>query len=251
MINFLHIPKCGGSTVRDYLRKYFNKIRNNEERTIPLKSIFVYGKTGKMGDLNIGNFKDESLDEFYGRGGDGICGIVGHYKYDSLALFLGNNNTYGNTFTLVRDPIDRMISNVNYLKLNVNHRAHKRAADLNQRNIVDYLISAAKTRNAGSFQCNFLGANIDIARKVDASYLVENVFIKINIYKIESTLLAINNHLLYIRPGFNLDKKNITPQAKINSEDFELIHKNMIANDRLAEIKQLYSNDYVLYGMAL
>jgi hypothetical protein len=184
---------------------------------------------------------------------DYFLGAVGHYTYNGLQLLLkGRCNTYGNTFTLVRDPVDRIISNINYIKSLPQHSGFKFASSITQDILVDYLISHAKS-GAENYQCNLLGARISTGDRLNADQIYDSIFKNINVYKIESTNLALSNHVLSTDSNFSLIKKNVTSEISIENREaisINLLDRTAINNKDEKRLQFSFANDYLLYSLA-
>lgn len=249
MLNFLHIPKCGGSTVRNYIRDRFSEeIRNNPDAS----SIFVYGDQWKIGTINLKTLNDDVMRNI-DIGNRYLLGVVGHYNYSGLKLLLKNKmNTYGNTFSLVRDPVDRVISNLNYMKSLPEHLGFKFASQINQISLTEYLLSHAKT-GGENYQCNILGAEISPGDKVTAEQINSTIFKNINVYKVENTTLALNNHVISVTDNFSLKKKNVTSEITTKEGvdcEIQLLDRSLITLSDEQMLRNAFANDYLLYDLS-
>ena len=184
---------------------------------------------------------------------DYFLGAVGHYTYNGLQLLLKDRfNTYGNTFTLVRDPVDRIISNINYIKSLPQHGGFKFASSITQDKLVDYLISHAKS-GAENYQCNLLGARISTGDKLNEIQIYDSIFKNINVYKVESTNLALSNHVLPTDSNFSLIKQNVTSEMSTENSEairIDLLDRSAISDTDEKRLQLSFSNDYLLYRLA-
>jgi hypothetical protein len=257
MLNYIHIPKCGGSTIRGYLRQRFSeKIRV----TPNCYSVFVYGDKHKMGTFNISS---EDINEGarlssitsakHVDASGHLLGVVGHLNYFQLTLFLNNINTYENTFSIVRDPLARAVSNLNYQKLRTNNlKKNSYALKINQDNLFEYLLSLARKNNA-NFQCNYLGASLTQDSKISEHDLKRLVFSKLHVYKLDNSVKAIDNHIFPVAQDFIVDKRNVTSENKDKSntsDDVSLVSLDLMVSKELGVLKDAYRNDFLLFEMA-
>jgi len=253
MLNFLHIPKCGGSTIRNYIRTRFTtEIKKNPD----VYSIFIYGANGKMGKYNYSKLTKEVFDdEVSGLNiqKKNLLGIIGHYSFKDLSDFWGFTNFYGNTFTIVRNPIDRIVSNLNYLKVSPTHPGSKYAASITQEKLMEHLISQAKDSNGSNYQCNMLGANFKVGQIASREDMLNSILNNLNVYKLESSRLAIANHIVNLEAGFEIDKKNVTKEVAASNavkSDINYLSVDFLGDSDINLLREIYHNDFLLYEMA-
>nr|WP_320136354.1 sulfotransferase family 2 domain-containing protein [uncultured Amphritea sp.] len=116
---FLHIPKCGGSTIRSMI---MNKFSTN-------KVVRIYG------DQGFGfNFSRENFIKNFSRVKDenDIKAISGHVDSNTFRDNIDEELENFRFFSFLRDPIERGISNINYMRFNINHRSHLKALIINR-----------------------------------------------------------------------------------------------------------------------
>ncbi|TCS41945.1 sulfotransferase family 2 domain-containing protein [Reinekea marinisedimentorum] len=213
---FLHIPKCGGSTIRD-------KIINNYKGSG--RVIKLYNDNPEKDYYTVETFKDNFRDGIP----NDVSAIIGHISYDELAVVIDINEW--NAFSVVRDPLDRAISNLNYMRINPNHRGYSMAARVTKSSLFEYLRGTSKM-----FQYEFLGRG------------AENV----KLYKLENYKKALFDLEIISSLNEDVEIKNITEVKKIkNGSDLELLSLGDMSSDEVQELKLLYSVDYDLYESAL
>ncbi|GAA6167804.1 sulfotransferase family 2 domain-containing protein [Sessilibacter corallicola] len=136
---FLHIPKCGGSTIRD-------------------KIIQRYSAAGRVFKLYNDNprqdyYTPRTLTKFLAENEElpkTVKSIIGHISFEELSLLIDMKGW--EIFSVVRDPIDRAISNLNYMRINQNHRGNSHAMKVTENSLYSYLCSLD-----GALQSKFLG----------------------------------------------------------------------------------------------
>lgn len=116
---FLHIPKCGGSTIRQYYSSAFK------------------GRFLQIGNDHLPSRKFHEYRDF-----SKVSAIVGHLTARALL-----SNPFFEAFaerdisvhSVVRDPIDRLISNYNFIVFNPKHPRHAEFQNISGRKVVmDY-----------------------------------------------------------------------------------------------------------------
>ena len=96
---FLHIPKAGGSTLYKIIGRNYN--RN--------KIFHIHGAKIKESILNFKNLNYEGLDSIKILTGHMGFGLHNHFQNESIY------------FTLLRNPVDRIISHYYYVLRKPNH----------------------------------------------------------------------------------------------------------------------------------
>lgn len=248
MIYFIHIPKCGGSTVRNYIRTALSDSRALADQR---QTIYVYGAQGKMGDFNISsddlpNF-GSTLSPAYTKA------IIGHYNYRQLSLYLNHENTYPSTFSIVREPIARFISNINYIKLNPTHPGHGFMRAITSDNLFDYLKDAG-SRGAGSYQIRTLSlVEADNKEPIsDYRKVVAEIKKRVRVFKVENSLNALHSSVCFIDDGHLLKKANVTGRSEVSKSlrkpDFLSISN--LSKHQFEEVQGLFKEDTYLYHSA-
>lgn len=100
-INFLHIPKCGGSTITNIIRK---------EYTREVNRVDGYNVFGSINE-NV-----EKARRVCNKNIDNILYIIGHYRYYDFEELVNSKSIFSTI--ILRNPVDRVISHFYYLKQN-------------------------------------------------------------------------------------------------------------------------------------
>lgn len=106
-ILFDHLPKCAGTTINSYLKKFYPyrltyHIKSNKEEDFVQKF------------LELDTRKQKKYKFIYG------------HRANQLIPFTDDDKIVA---TVMREPVDRMISNYFYVKRNVKHQFHKRVME--------------------------------------------------------------------------------------------------------------------------
>lgn len=104
-ILFLHIPKAAGTTFTSILRSIYKDCPS-----------YSFGKNPHTSLKILTNMPEENRKKY--------VLIYGHFSYGVHNLFADNSNEIL-YLTLLRDPIQRLISHFNYTRLNSEHPLHK------------------------------------------------------------------------------------------------------------------------------
>lgn len=246
MIVFLHIAKCGGSTIRNYIRK---SLSSPVAQSDPRKTVFVYGENSRIGDYNVSGFNLCQLATILQP--HQCKAVVGHFTYRQLADYLHHCNTYANAFSLIRNPIDRFISNINYIKLSPGRPAFKHMQHITHENLFDYMKGSA-LRGAGCFQLS----SLTLKDKLDPSNLrmieseIEIASKSLRLYKVEHSLAALKECVLFFDATHSVQKSNITKDHAYVDTQSPLLCKQMLSDVQLQELSQLFWPDMMLYDLA-
>jgi|SRR5690554_954757 len=215
---FLHIPKCGGSTVRDEIIKVFDKNR----------VIKVYGFDAPNRYMTKESFINEM--EF---GAGSFDAATGHFSLSDIKPFIRDLNLH--VYTLIRDPIDREISDINYMKAKVNHRGHPWARQVNSQNLYN------KLKGKPSGQAKIL----NIQSENDVCTLKEMV----SSYKLESYKKMLLDFGCLEREEQEIQIKNITKDKTLTLED-SFVCRSMLTYAQILTLKEHFHLDYLLYKEA-
>lgn len=211
---FLHIPKCGGSTVRDKIISRFK----GEGRVLK-----IYSENPEKDYYS----RDSFLRDFKSGLPDGVKSICGHISHSDIAPIISDKNC--EIFSLVRDPIERVISNLNYMLINPGHSGHQSSLKVSEENFFDYLVGHNK-----SFQYDFLGGDD----------LIKNV----KLYKLSSYKKALYDLGIIRSLTDDITIKNITKEKNKSSK--QLFSFDMLTSSQVDTLVELYEKDYSLYKSA-
>jgi Galactose-3-O-sulfotransferase len=202
---FIHIPKTGGYTLqgifnREYGKRHICTINNNRE-------IIKFSA--------LSNNKKKSIDI-----------LKGHMAFGHHTSFLNPENV--SYFTMLRDPISRIISNYYYILKLKTHHTHQKLID-NNYSLKEYVESGV-IANTENMQVRLLSNKIDTPHGdctpemfSIAKENIENYFpiVGINEY-FDETLLLLKEHYNWRTPYYARD--NITGHGvKVKDLDIETI----------------------------
>lgn len=239
--------------MRNAIRSSLSSIDSKSDNR---KTIFVYGRQGKMGDVNI---HPDDLSAY----GEMLCpsevkSIIGHYSYNSLASYLGHYNTYGKAFTLVRHPLDRVISNINYIRASPSHGAHPYYSKFSGSDIFDHLVSSGLS-SLGTYMLDMLSLEHEIDNSLlSINQRVEKVSSRVVIYKVENSREALLNHIAPLsRQDYNpinatKDRINIflpdRDNQKVAKNSF--LSLDQFSDSQIGKLLDIYAPDLELYNYA-
>lgn len=220
---FIHIPKCGGSTIRDTMLASH----------LPNEVIRVYGDYGAAN-------KSMSIEQLRVRFNNKVerdlnppKAIVGHIEFSAISGIFPESEL--DCFTFVRDPIERGISNVNYMKLMATGQKREWASKINSKNLLDHLTRPINQ----NYQFNYLGGNIGLS--------IDAILSKIKVFHLSNYREALVR-LGYVDNPAEIKIKNTTAQNSRQSGDdkVELLSLDMLSETDIRKLREFNSLDYEL-----
>ncbi|MCB4455347.1 sulfotransferase family 2 domain-containing protein [Leisingera sp. McT4-56] len=157
-IVFFHVPKCGGSSVRDALKSAYRE-KNLTARNVVfhLDSHTSKSSSDLMGENLAVHREHVFLYKFMLRK---YFLLTGHFPYsDSVAKAKAKNDLF---VTLLRDPFDRKLSQYYYNRHKADHQAHF-GTDLS---LEDWLQKSIESTKPGSYTRYFCG-NVRLEQGAD------------------------------------------------------------------------------------
>lgn len=121
LLIFTHIPKCGGSSIRESVRS-------------------------KLGDRLLAAYSKEEKEVVRRSPLEALRGksaLFGHFEFPVLNRFLDA----ASYFTVIRDPVDRFISDLSYHRWNQNAAQHTLIKPLSDRAALTVLLSGPRGSN--------------------------------------------------------------------------------------------------------
>ena len=249
MICFLHIPKCGGSTVLSYIRRQSN---SPEGRSDKRKTISCYGKTiwtdvNVTGEKLLLGLREEHPPE-------SVKVIVGHYSYAFLEQYLGHTNTYPFSFSLARKPLERVFSNINYIRLKPGHRHFEYFSRLTVDNLYDFLVSRANVEQGdnSTYQLRFLTGLSHSRILENINSAIDLAMKRVQVYKLENSEAAITANVGRISPDKGVERVNITSdllkgQSSAEVQSFHRFGLGDFTSKQLACLEDLYLPDFLFW----
>ena len=208
---FVHIPKCGGISLRQSLFDIFE-----EDRVLRVYNSKI------SSDISLQRFSELSVDEILGYS----C-ISGHLSYQNAKEKLGDNIEKFFVCALVREPVERIISYWNYVNTNSKHPLHQKALQMSFQEFVE------KTP-INNEQCKF------ISGRADAEYTLNTVSQN---YDLVLPLKQYDQFLKIISNVFQHDYQKYEAQNK--SKKF-MVKKNVEENI-ISLIESINHEDKVFY----
>jgi len=207
---FMHIPKCGGTTLRTILRSWFE----------PTEAIAVSTESPQT----ITTFKQR---EDY----DSIRLIYGHFKYSENIHDYIPDSSY---FTLVRDPIERAISTYFYVKQTPAHRLHEAAQNLSVEDFYEECL-----RPARNCMTNFIsGVSYELDSTPESLHIakehIENKFLVVGtVEQFDQSILLLRRKLEKPIPVYR--------RENLSQKDFDF------SDSLKSRIREDNEYDYALY----
>ncbi|MCH2207193.1 MAG: sulfotransferase family 2 domain-containing protein [Lentisphaerales bacterium] len=222
ILYFPHIPKAGGSTLREI---FFRKFQSNK--------IIKVWNTRFGADLDAGSFQNLDYETL-----KLSKAIMGHLP---LKYFIRNHeakkmlcNGDIKIITCVRDPVRRLTSLYNFIKFNKNHRKH---LEMQNTGLVDFIYSQEE-----NFQFNYLSCE-----------LAENIGEVNDLMKISSIDSSIENFQLYFKTHLGFDPGPVDIKNSITkfSLDNPIAKMEDIPHNTLAKLYKKHYVDHSLYEQSL
>jgi hypothetical protein len=214
MIYFPHIPKAGGTTLKQL---FYNAYGKN-------KCLNVWNGFGS--DVNVYDFPNISNLEEH-------SAIVGHlpvkvFLKNATANYLFKNNKI-KIITSVRDPLERLISQYNYMRVYEKHPGHTKHLSTT---LSDYLLS-----QVGNQQVSFLSFGDEIS--ID----------DFELFPIET---AVENFAAFLEneTGKYIDRVNPRNRSSDMAGEHTLSSVDDLSNDVILELQEKHLKDLALYHLA-
>ncbi|MDP6726841.1 MAG: sulfotransferase family 2 domain-containing protein [Candidatus Marinimicrobia bacterium] len=202
---FLHLPRTGGTTLRDILTKQYSDQETFENKTLL--------------DTD-GNFNENRVNQM-----SGYKLIKGHV-YFGVHTFIPQTCSY---FSMMRDPVERTISAYNYIKKRANHPYHELANSLS----IEKFIKSGENKMVNNGQTRLIAGretslNIPFD-KLDKSHLetakknITDHFLLIGLTeRYDETILLLKHMLRWDTPYYSIANaikrdertKHIEPKLK-------------------------------------
>jgi len=218
MLYFPHIPKCGGTTV---------------------KKLF-YAAVGRDHCIKIWDHRFDSnfeADEFAGLGSEVFClkeAIVGHLSFRKMLANKYAKELYVQdklkVVTVVRSPINRIISLLNYINANEKHPSHDRIKEIDPFQFV--------LNQPANVQYNFL--------QVHGTESVESICNRISVFPIEDSTKLVAKWLENIT-GQGVNPVNKLNVMAVNFPDFAPFTCRELSSSQVAILNEKHDMDYKLY----
>ena len=208
---FYHIEKCAGTSMRQMLYVYFSNIYKTEQIFIPEYS----------NNINY-NFLPENID---------LIKTDAHFDFTNLKVILSHLN-YGIfpqldnkckfKFTIIRDPVERLISQYNFFKTTCK-------------------FDDSYFKLYGNYIAKYLGC-IDENNKLLTGKLLDN---KLNEYNFIMILENIDSEIKLLNTMLNhhFNVKYDLPMIKLNTSQPHVIEPKLRNH-----IKQYLKDDYIIYN---
>lgn len=218
-----HVPKCGGTTVNDYLRsQYLNNRIFCIDGVNPSKSIDRF--------LSLPEKKRHSYNLVHGHGANRLRQYV-HPKTLSV--------------TILRDPIDRIISHYHFVLRSPGHYLYNKVTAKNI-SLIDYATSNLSGELRNNYVCRFLQISTEEAESTPD----ESIMSAYNILRDEYAVVGIIEdlssamNLLASRASFHDEYKPKNLNATIDRP--KKMEVDQLTLNAIAEANHL---DVRLYGL--
>lgn len=110
--NFVHIPKCGGTSFRKLLNQ------TAHDNNIQAEEIYIVGCNGVPNEKNISQLSEDEVDHINQQS---LRVIAGHHKYEDVQKKGIHLKGHPFNYTILRDPISRFISHYNFFHFKLNY----------------------------------------------------------------------------------------------------------------------------------
>lgn len=218
MIYFPHIPKCGGTTVKELFYSVFGIDG----------CLKVWGK-GFASDVEPDEFAAVEREFLYSK-----KAIVGHLSFKQLLrneyaqeLYMADKLK---VITIVRDPIDRIISLFNYASAYSEHPNHDQIKEIQP---LQYIMDEPANK-----QCKFLRLN-----EIET---VDSISNRISIIPLNNSIEIVTS---WIKTTTGMSARSI-PRLNVTAEsfpDFVPFKRSTLTAVQINLLKQKHREDYRLY----
>ncbi len=215
---FEHIPKCGGTTISNYLKSNYNQKRIYELGSNPTTSVDYY--------ISLPEKERRKYDLIIGHGAHRLLNYIDN---DFIKL------------TIFRDPIERIISHYYFVMKSPRHYLHKEIKDKDM-TLADYVTSGISGELRNNYVCRFLEISAKEAERnpqesiMRAYEIIQNEYTVFGILeKIEKVMNAMSKLACYKKKYTN-NRANTTHQKPAVS-CIDKSTKNLISEVNFLDIK--------------
>ena len=224
-IIFLHIPKAAGMTIYSILRNQYNETESH----------LLQGNTILQAIEDLKKLPPESKNK--------IRLLYGHMHFGLHRQFTAKTSY----FTLLREPVDRIISHYYYVLKTPSHYLHEKVLKYKM-NLKEY-VSSGISKELNNSQLRYISAGdsrIDLNKcshdLIDKTQtILDNFFVVVGIKEFfDETMIMLRKALNWKRPPVYI-KQNVT-KTRIKKEELD--------NDTMETIKKYNQLDIGLYHAA-
>ncbi|WP_162558662.1 sulfotransferase family 2 domain-containing protein [Robertkochia solimangrovi] len=218
-IIFMHLPKCGGSTMSTILNRFYQK-----ENTFNVKVI-------ENVRLNIDDFTGLNQSQR-----DELNLLTGHIHF-GIHKYFTNSYDY---ITFLRDPVERIVSFYYYVKRTPEHRLYQNKLFSKETSLYDFVINSTEG-DIHNGQIRFISGIVD-SPNIMLERALENIYSNFSfvgiVEKFDESLILLQN--MY---GWN------TPTYKILNETKHRPKIEMLDTQTLEVIRDMNKGDIELYNL--
>ena len=214
---FMHIPKCGGLTVRQYYEKVFENNLTIQANHYPAAD-FPKLKNALEYDAIVGHLP-----------------LFRMIENETLVEAIRSDQVRVTIHSIIRDPIDRIISELNFKRRNPRHPQHKEMQCVDAYSYVK------------NFQPNYQSRFLSVSDQTDTA---DQIGLRVNLVNIQDSVDFFLRYFQSRYPERQLERAEIfnVTEKQFSKASQKLLKRDEFSDDDIAQLQMKAGGDDEFFG---